>query len=232
MTKAVFDPSNPKSLAKFIDHTLLKADATKTDIRKLCEEAIENQFFAVCVNSWMLPTCRELLKTTKIQIASVVGFPLGANESSVKTFEATRAFNLGANEVDMVLNIAALKSGDYTYVEKEIQSIVRAAENRLVKVIFETCLLTDDEKRKACEVSLNAGAHFVKTSTGFSTGGATVADIALMKAAVGTRAEVKASGGIRDLATAQQMIDAGATRLGTSSGVLLVKGQNVSHGNY
>ena len=163
MTKAVFDPANPKSLAKFIDHTLLKADATKTDIRKLCEEAMENQFFAVCVNSWMLPTCRELLKTTKIQIASVVGFPLGANESSVKTFEATRAFNLGANEVDMVLNIAALKSGDYTYVEKEIQSIVRAAENRLVKVIFETCLLTDDEKRKACEVSLNAGAHFVKT---------------------------------------------------------------------
>ena len=227
-----FDISRPQSLAPYIDHTLLKAEATKSQVRLLCEEALEHHFFSVCVNSWMITTCRELLKTTKVNICSVVGFPLGTSESSVKAFETGRALNLGAHEVDMVLNIGALKAQEYAYVEKEIQSVVRAAEGKVVKVIFETCLLTDDEKKKACELSLNAGAHFVKTSTGFSTGGATVADVRLMKAAVGTRAQVKASGGIRDLQTAAQMIEAGATRLGTSSGVLLVKGQNAADRNY
>lgn len=227
-----FDPDKPATLAAYIDHTLLKPEATKQNIRKLCEEALENHFFAVCVNSWMIPTCREILKTTKIQIASVVGFPLGACETSVKSFETTRAFNIGAHEVDMVLNVGALKAQEYNYVEKEIQAVVRAAEGKIVKVIFETSLLTDEEKKKACELSLNAGAHFVKTSTGFGSGGATLDDVKLMKAAVGSKAQVKASGGIRDFETAANMIAAGATRLGTSSGVLLVKGKNASSGNY
>lgn len=228
----LFDPANPSTLAAYIDHTLLKPETTKQNVRKLCEEALEHHFFAVCVNSWMIPTCREVLKATKIQIASVVGFPLGACETSVKSFEATRAFNIGAHEVDMVLNVGALKAQDYSYVEKEIQTIVRAAEGKIVKVIFETSLLTDEEKNKACELSINSGAHFVKTSTGFGSGGATVADITLMKAAVGSKAQVKASGGIRDFETAAQMIAAGATRLGTSSGILLVKGKDATSGNY
>lgn len=227
-----FDPEKPLTLAPYIDHTLLKPEATKQNIRKLCEEALENHFYAVCVNSWMIPTCREILKTTKIQIASVVGFPLGACETSVKSFETTRAFNIGTHEVDMVINIGALKAQEYNYVEKEIQTVVRAAEGKIVKVIFETSLLTAEEKKKACELSVNAGAHFVKTSTGFGSAGATVEDIQLMKAAVGTKAQVKASGGIRDFETAAKMIAAGATRLGTSSGVALVKGKNASSGNY
>lgn len=227
-----FDITKPQTLAAFIDHTLLRPEATKHQVRELCEEALEHHFFSVCVNSWMITTCREVLKTTKLNICSVVGFPLGAMESSVKSFETTRALNMGAHEIDMVINVGALKAKEYGYVEKEIQSVVRAAEGRLVKVIFETCLLTDDEKVKACELSVSAGAHFVKTSTGFSSGGATVADVALMKKSVGARAQVKASGGIRDLQTAAQMIEAGATRLGTSSGVLLVKGQNATGRNY
>lgn len=227
-----FDPENPHTLAAYIDHTFLKPEATKQNIRKLCEEALENHFYAVCVNSWMIPTCRELLKPTKIKIASVVGFPLGASETSVKSFETTRAFNIGAHEVDMVINIGALKAKEYAYVEKEIRTVVRASEGEIVKVIFETCLLTDEEKRKACELTVNAGAQFVKTSTGFSTGGATLDDVKLMKAAVSGKAQVKASGGIRDFEMAAQMIAAGATRLGTSSGVLLVKGKHAASGNY
>ncbi|MBY0553326.1 deoxyribose-phosphate aldolase [bacterium] len=223
-----FDINKPQSLAPYIDHTLLKAEASKHQVRMLCDEALEYHFFSVCINPWMITTAREVLRTTKVNICTVVGFPLGATEASVKSFETGRALNLGAHEVDMVLNIGALKAKEYSYVEKEIQSVVRAAEGRLVKVIFETCLLTDEEKKKACELSVNAGAHFVKTSTGFSTGGATVADVTLMKAAVQSRAQVKASGGIRDLKTAAQMIEAGATRLGTSSGVLLVKGQDAT----
>lgn len=229
---SIFDFSKPQSIATYIDHTLLKPDATKHQVRVLCDEALTHHFFSVCVNPWMITTCREVLKTTKVNICTVVGFPLGTTESSVKSFETGRALNLGAHEVDMVINIGALKAQEYSYVEKEIQAVVRAAEGKTVKVILETCLLTDEEKKKACEISVAAGAHFVKTSTGFSTGGATVDDILLMKAAVGSKAQVKASGGIRDLATAAKMIEAGATRLGTSSGVLLVKGQDASGRNY
>lgn len=228
----LFDASKPQTLAQYIDHTLLKPEATKQDVRKLCEEALENHFYAVCVNSWLITTCCEILKNTKISVASVVGFPLGAVESSLKAFETSRALNLGADEIDMVLNIGALKAKDYSYVEKEIQSVVRAAEGLIVKVIFENCLLTEEEKKKACELSINAGAHFVKTSTGFSTGGATLDDIKLMKVAVGAKAQVKASGGIHDFQTAVQMIQAGATRLGTSSGVQLIKGENVTSRTY
>jgi deoxyribose-phosphate aldolase len=220
----------PKSIASFIDHTLLKPEATKKDIRILCEEALEHQFFAVCVNSSMISVCREILKTTKVKIASVVGFPLGACESSVKSYETTRAFNLGANEVDMVLNIGALKAGEFDFVQKEILAVVRAAEGNIVKVILETSMLTSDEKIKACELSVDAGAHFVKTSTGFGGGGATLADIQLMKKTVGIKAAIKASGGIKNLEFALSLIDAGATRLGTSSGVLLVNGQDAKSG--
>lgn len=227
-----FDITKPQSLAPYIDHTLLKPDATKHQVRVLCEEALEHHFFSVCINPWMITTAREVLRTTKVNICTVIGFPLGATESSVKSFETGRALNLGAHEIDMVLNIGALKTQEYSYVEKEILSVVRAAEGRLVKVIFETCLLTNEEKVKACELSVNAGAHFVKTSTGFSSGGATIEDVLLMKKTVAERAQVKASGGIRDLQTAAKMIEAGATRLGTSSGVLLVRGQDASNRNY
>lgn len=215
-----------KELAKYIDHTLLKPDATKAQVRRLCEEALQNHFFGVCVNSGMISTCSEILKNTKIKIISVVGFPLGACETSVKTFEASRAFNLGAHEVDMVLNISALKAGDYQFVEKEIASVVHTAGGQIVKVILETFLLTDDEKAKACELSVSAGAHFVKTSTGFGGGGATVEDILLMKKSVGEKALVKASGGIKNYAAAMDLIHAGASRLGTSLGVLLISGQD------
>jgi deoxyribose-phosphate aldolase len=219
-----------KNLAAYIDHTLLKPEVTKTQIRKLCEEAIEHHFFAVCVNSGLVSTCREVLRSSKVQIASVVGFPLGANDSATKAFETNRAINLGATEIDMVLNIGALKSGEFNFVERDIFDVVRAAEGKIVKVILETSLLTDDEKKKACELSVKAGAHFVKTSTGFNGGGATVADIELMKSVVGNQAKIKASGGIRDFATAQSFILAGASRLGTSSGVGLIKGLKTKAG--
>lgn len=222
--------AKPKSIASFIDHTLLKPDATKKDIRVLCEEALDNQFFAVCVNSAMISTCRDILKSTKVKIASVVGFPLGACESSVKSYETTRAFNLGASEVDMVLNIGALKAAEYDFLEKEITAVVRAAEGNVVKVILETSMLTLEEKIKACEISVEAGAHFVKTSTGFGGGGATVEDILLMKKTVGAKAAVKASGGIKNFEQAIALLNAGATRLGTSSGVLLVSGQEAKSG--
>ena len=215
-----------KELAKYIDHTLLKPDATKSQIRRLCEEALQNHFYGVCVNSGNISTCSEVLKNTKIKIISVVGFPLGACETSVKTFEASRAFNLGAHEVDMVLNIGALKACDYQFIEKEISSVVHAAGGQVVKVILETFMLTDEEKQKACELAVSAGAQFVKTSTGFGGGSATVHDILLMKKSVAGKASVKASGGIKNYALAMDLIAAGASRLGTSSGVLLLSGQD------
>lgn len=221
-----------KQLAQFIDHTLLKPEATKIAVRKICEEALEFHFFAVCVNSSMVSTCREILRNTKVQIASVVGFPLGACDTPTKAFETNRALNLGATEIDMVLHIGALKSKDYSYVERDIQDVVRAAEGRAVKVILETSMLSDEEKAKACELSLNAGAHFVKTCTGFGGGGATVHDIELMKSVVGTKAQIKASGGVRDFKFAQQLLIAGATRLGTSSGVALVKDEPIQSAGY
>lgn len=219
-----------KDLAQYIDHTLLKPEATKLQIRKLCEEAMEHRFFAVCVNSGMVSTCREILRSTKINIASVVGFPLGVCETATKAFETNRAINLGASEVDMVINIGALKAQEYSFVERDIFDVVRAAEGKIVKVILETALLTEDEKKKACDISVQAGAHFVKTCTGFGGGGATVADIELMKSVVGKNAKIKASGGIKDFATALSLIQAGAVRLGTSSGVQLVKGDKVKGG--
>ncbi len=219
-----------KNLAPYIDHTLLKPETTKTQIRKLCEEALEHHFFAVCVNSGMVSTAREVLRSSKIQIASVVGFPLGVSDSASKAFETNRAVNLGATEIDMVLNIGALKAGEFNFVERDIFDVVRAAEGKIVKVILETILLTDEEKKKASEICVKAGAHFVKTCTGFNGGQATVADIELMKSVVGNSVKIKASGGIRDFETAKNLILAGAVRLGTSSGVALVKGVEIKGG--
>ena len=208
-----------------IDHTALKADTTKEEIKKLCEEAIEYKFKAVCVNPTFVEYCSGLLKDSGVKIATVIGFPLGANTSATKAFETRDAIEKGANEIDMVINIGALKDADYKLVEEDIAGVVKAAEKKaIVKVIIETSLLSDEEKIKACELALKVGADFVKTSTGFSTGGATVSDVILMKSVVGDKLEVKASGGIRDYNTAKKMIDAGATRIGTSSGIKIIKG--------
>ncbi len=220
----------PKDLASYIDHTLLKPEATKQQIRKLCEEALTYHFYAVCVNSFHVATCTEILRNTKVKIACVVGFPLGANEASVKSYEATRAITLGAHEIDMVLNIGALKAKDYSFVEKEILEIVRVAKGNPVKVILETSLLTAEEKIKACEISMQAGAHFVKTSTGFNGGSALVEDVQLMKNTVREKALVKASGGIKNFQSAVALINAGASRLGTSAGVQLITDQEIKSG--
>lgn len=203
-----------------IDHTILKQDATREMIRTLCEEAIEFEFAAVCVNPYHVKFCKEILQGTMVKVATVIGFPLGANTKEVKVYETIDAIINGADEIDMVINIGAMKDKDYVTVKEEIECVVKACKCKaIVKVIIETCLLTDEEKKKACEIAMEAKANFVKTSTGFSTGGATHEDVILMKSVVGDKLEVKASGGIRDLDTAKKMIEAGATRLGTSSGI-------------
>lgn len=211
------------NIPSMIDHTILKADATKDMIETLCNEAKEYKFKAVCVNPTHIELCKEILKDSDVLVATVIGFPLGANTKEVKAFETLDAIKRGADEVDMVINIGALKDKDYLKVKEDIEAVVNAAKDKaIVKVIIETSLLTDEEKAKACELSLEAGADFVKTSTGFSTGGATIEDVRLMKKIVGDKMEVKASGGVRDLASAKEMIEAGATRLGTSSGIKIV----------
>lgn len=207
-----------------IDHTMLKPDATKDMIEELCKEAMENKFAAVCVNPCYVKLCKDILKNSDVKVATVIGFPLGANTKEVKAFETMDAIKNGADEVDMVINIGALKIKNYELVKEDIEEVVKAAKDKaVVKVIIETCLLTDEEKIKACEIAMIAGADFVKTSTGFSTGGATVDDVKLMKSIVGDKLEVKASGGVRDIDSAKKMIEAGATRLGTSSGVKIAK---------
>ena len=211
------------SIAKCIDHTVLKPQTTEAAVRKLCAEAAQYGFASVCVNPCWVALCADLLKDTEVDVCTVIGFPLGANTSAVKAFEAAEAIRQGATEVDMVLNVGALKDGNTDLVRADIAAVVEAARGKaLVKVILETCLLTDEEKRIACRLAKEAGADYVKTSTGFSTGGATEADIALMRAEVGLEMGVKASGGIRDYATAQAMIRAGASRIGASAGVQIV----------
>lgn len=210
-------------IAPMIDHTLLKADATDEMIEKLCNEAIENRFAAVCVNPYYVKRASKLLKDTDIMVATVVGFPLGANTKEVKAFEALKAVEEGADEIDMVMNISALKNREYTKVEEDIRAVVEAVKNRArVKVIIETYLLSDEEKVKACKISRNAGADFVKTSTGFGSSGATVEDIELMYRIVGDSLKIKAAGGIRNYDTAKAMVDAGATRIGASASVEIV----------
>ncbi|WP_366296599.1 deoxyribose-phosphate aldolase [Paenibacillus sp. AN1007] len=207
-----------------IDHTLLRADATRNELTKLTEEAKEYQFASVCVNPGWVSYAAEQLKGTGVDICTVIGFPLGASTSETKAFETKDAIAKGATEVDMVINIGALKDGNDDAVEQDIRAVVEAAAGTLVKVIIETCLLTDDEKVRACQAAVRAGANFVKTSTGFSTGGATPEDIALMRRTVGPDIGVKASGGVRSLEDMQKMIEAGATRIGASSGVKIMQG--------
>ncbi len=211
-------------LAAYIDHTLLKPDATAKDIEKICAEAREHNFHSVCVNGTWVDHARTFLEETDIKIACVVGFPLGAMSGDVKRYEAEVAVDEGAQEIDLVLNIGRLKEGNDKYVLRELRDVVEAADERPVKVILETCLLTREEKLRACELVLESGAHFVKTSTGFGAGGATIEDVKFLREAVGPKFGVKASGGIRDLKTALAMIEAGATRLGTSSGIAIVQG--------
>lgn len=219
-------------LNRYIDHTLLKPQATTEDIIKVCDEALNHQFFSVCVNPYYVPVVSQQLDGSDVKVCAVVGFPLGANTPEIKSAEANLAVIEGAHEIDMVINIGAMKSGDYDYVEADIQSVVNVVVGRaLVKVIIETCLLTDDEKVKACQLAKSAGADFVKTSTGFSTGGATVEDIALMRKVVGPDMGVKASGGIRDRSAAEAMIAAGATRIG-AGGSLQIIGAAVTKSDY
>ncbi len=210
------------SIAAYIDHTLLRADATLPDIKKLCAEAREYSFWSVCVHGSWVPDASRFLNESRVKIAAVVGFPLGAMTTGAKCIEAETAITDGAQEIDAVLNIGRLKQGDDAYILHELRAIVRASGGRTVKVILETCLLRDDEKIRACQLAMESGAHFVKTSTGFSSGGATTADVALMRKTVGPEFGVKASGGIRDAKTALGMIDAGATRIGTSAGVAIL----------
>ncbi len=212
-------------LNKYIDHTVLNADATKDKIEKLCVEAMEHDFASVCVNSCWVELASQILKDSDVNVCTVVGFPLGAMDTVSKAFEAKHAVDHGADEVDMVLNVGYLKSKMYSEVERDIREVKRAASGKLLKVILETCLLTKDEIVKACEIAEKAGADYVKTSTGFSKGGATVEDVALMRKTVGDRLGVKASGGIRDYETAKKMIEAGASRLGCSAGVQIVNGE-------
>ncbi|WP_314160805.1 deoxyribose-phosphate aldolase [uncultured Gemella sp.] len=210
-------------LNKYIDHTILKATASSADVQKLCAEAIEYEFYSVCVNGCYVADAKHLLQGTDVKVAAVVGFPLGAMTTAAKVFEAKEAVENGASEIDMVINVAKLKDGEFDYVENEIRLIKEAIGDNVLKVIIETCYLTDEEKVKACELSLVAKADFVKTSTGFGTGGATYEDVKLMKSVVGDNAKVKASGGVRDKETAQKYVDLGAERLGTSSGIEIVK---------
>lgn len=204
-------------IAKYIDYTLLKPDATSKDIKELCQEAVEYGCASVCVNSVNVPLCYNLLKDTKVKVCAVVGFPLGAMPSAIKAKEAKWAVSKGASEIDMVINITALKDKKNAIVRRDIATVKKAIGDKLLKVIIETCLLTDAEKITACQLALSAGADFVKTSTGFSTGGATVKDVTLMYETVGQSLGVKASGGIRTLKDANELLSAGAKRLGCSS---------------
>jgi deoxyribose-phosphate aldolase len=215
---------NRKDLARYIDHTLLKPEATAGDIEKLCNEAREHSFYAVCVNGSRVVQARHLLEGSEVKVIGVVGFPLGAADPDTKRFETETAIDNGAQEIDVVINIGRLKEGDNQHVLRDLRDVAEAAEERPVKVILETCLLTREEKIRAGQLVLDSGAHFVKTSTGFSTGGATLEDVRLFREVVGPKFGVKAAGGIRDTLTAVAMIEAGATRLGTSSGVLIVRG--------
>ena len=211
-----------ENISKMIDHTLLKASATQADIKRICSEAKQYGFASVCVNSCYAKLVTSQLKGTGVKTCCVVGFPLGAMSTAAKAQEARCAVEDGASEIDMVINVGALKEGNDFYAEEDISAVVEAAKPAIVKVIIETCLLTDEEKVKACELSESAGAAFVKTSTGFSTGGANVHDVALMKKTVGNRLQVKASGGIHTPQQAQELIAAGADRIGASNGIALL----------
>jgi deoxyribose-phosphate aldolase len=223
--------SEQTDISRYIDHTLLKPEATPDQFDRLCEEAATHGFYSVCVNSSWVAYCAERLGDSAVLVCSVVGFPLGAMTSTAKGFETRCAVEDGAREIDMVINIGKLKAGDFEYVEEDIRAVrAECPEGTILKVIIETALLSDSEKVRACEIAVAAGADFVKTSTGFSLHGATVADVALMRKTVGPSVGVKAAGGVRSLEDAAAMIEAGATRLGTSSGVKIVQGEKIDGG--
>lgn len=212
------------NVAKYIDHTLLKPDSTREQIDKILEEAKKYQFKSVCINPTHVSYASQQLLDTDVLVCTVIGFPLGATTTDVKVFETENAIKNGASEIDMVINIGALKDQRYDEVQKDIEGVIAAANGKTVKVIIETVLLTDEEKVKGCELAEKAGATFVKTSTGFAGGGATPEDVKLMKDTVGNRLEVKASGGVRSLEDFEKMIEAGATRIGASAGVQIIEG--------
>jgi len=215
----------PEQIAGMIDHTLLSADSSESDVIRICKEAKEYGFATVCLNPYWVPVAAKELTGTEVGITTVIGFPLGASRTEIKTAEAADAIQAGATEIDMVLNVGALKSGHVDAVRKDIEAVVIACKDKAeVKVIIETCYLTDEEKRQASLLSKEAGADFVKTSTGFGTNGATVEDIALIRRTIGPDMGIKASGGVRDLNIARQLIQAGATRLGASSSIAIVTG--------
>ncbi len=212
-----------KDIAKLIDHTALRPDTTGVQIELLCKEAREYHFYSVCINSYFIPLAKTFLANSGVKICTVVGFPLGASLSRVKAYEAKEAAKEGADEIDMVINISALKDKDYQKVKEDIEAVVRSIKGLTCKVILETALLTDLEKEAGCQIAGEAGAHFVKTSTGFESGGATVEDVQLIRRIVGNHMGIKAAGGIRDYETAVEMVEAGATRIGASKGVEIVK---------
>lgn len=221
------------NVAKMIDHTILKPNVTDADVIQVCDEAKEHGFFSVCVNPYFVPLVAEHLKGSDVKVTSVIGFPLGASTSFIKAAEAKKAVEDGANEIDMVINVSALKDGKFDFVQSDIAAVVDAIRGKaILKVILETCLLTKEEIVKGCELSKAAGAQFVKTSTGFSTGGATVEDVKLMKNTVGDALEVKASGGVRDYETAMAVIEAGATRIGASASVDIATHSKTSNSDY
>ena len=231
---------NVKEIAKMVDHTALACDKTENEIKGLCEEAVSNGFYSVCINACYIPFAKTILEDSDVKICTVVGFPLGATLSAVKAFEAAQAIKAGAQEIDMVINVGWVKSNKWHEVQQDILAVLTACGNTCdescgkvpLKVIFETCLLTENEIVKLCEICRDLGVAFVKTSTGFSTGGATVKDVALMRQAVGETIGVKASGGVRDAETALAMIKAGANRLGTSSGVAIANGLQDNQSGY
>ncbi len=218
-------------LAPYIDHTLLKADATRAQLEKLCAEAIEHQFATVCVNGSRVELAYSLLEESDVQVCAVVGFPLGTMDADAKRYETEAAVDSGAGEIDMVMNVGRFKDGEHDYIVREIRDVVEAADDRVVKVILETCLLSDDEIVQASKLVVQAQAHFVKTSTGFGSAGATLEHVKLMREAVGQFAGVKAAGGVRNVEDAHGMVEAGATRIGTSNGVAIVSGDS-SSGSY
>jgi len=229
----IIQPFSLEHLPAYIDHTLLKPDTQTSAIAKLCEEAMHYHFYSVCVNSQWVAYCHEALRASKVKISAVCGFPLGASHRKVKAFEAEQAVKDGANEIDMVLHIGLLLEGNYAAVSEDIREVVQAvADSTIVKVIFETGYLNEEMIRMACQLAEQSGAQYVKTSTGFGPGGAVVEHIRLMRASVSSHMGVKASGGIRDLTAALQMIEAGAARLGTSSGVAIVKGITSAPSDY
>ena len=211
--------------AKLIDHTILKPVASKEDVRRICDEAKRYGFFSVCINPYWVAYAKELLQGTDVKVCTVIGFPLGANTTAVKEYETRDALKNGADEIDMVINLGALKSGDYDTVLSDISAVRKACEGHILKVIIETSQLTEEEKVKTCELAAKAGADFVKTSTGFTGGGATAADVALMRKSIPANMQVKASGGVRSREDFDAMVAAGATRIGASSGVKIIEGK-------